>query len=121
MRKVIWALVPVMLLVVFGLALSSTGYMKKPRGERDDFEAHLQSVRSGIVDEEWDLARKRLDVAREAWWIVEGRLQLSCQHDELRDVAAALARLEGTILAHDNKAAIAAWVETLEEWDQIGR
>lgn len=121
MRKVIWTLVPIMLLVISGLALSSTGYMKKPRGARDDFDAHLQSVRSGILNEEWDLAKAQLDATREAWWIVEGRLQLSCQHDELRDVAAALARLGGTILAQDSKAAIAAWVEALEEWDQIGR
>lgn len=121
LRKVIWVLVPLMLIVLSGLALGSTGYMKKPREDRDDFAYHLETILPSISEEEWDLAKKQLDATREAWWIVESRLQLSCQSDELREVATALARLEGTILAKDNKAAIAAWVGVLEQWDQIGR
>ena len=110
-----------LLMVIFGLALSSTKYMKNPRGEADDFAAHIQAVRQCVLQGDWETAQNRLQQARAAWRAVEGRIQLSSQSDELRSVHLALANLEGAIEARDIQASLQALAETREQWDQIGR
>ena len=113
--------IPILLMIVFGLALASTQYMKSPRGEADDFAAHIQAVRQSVLEGDWETAQNQLQKARAAWRTVEKRIQLSSQSDELRAVHSSLASLEGAIEARDAQSSLRALAETREQWDQIGR
>ncbi|NLY53036.1 MAG: DUF4363 family protein [Firmicutes bacterium] len=118
-----WAkiVLPVMVLALFVLVMTSDTYLKRPRSYKDDVGLHIHNVRSAVLAEDWAQGQASLAELDQAWRLMLARLQFSVERDEIRKLTTSLARLRGALLAQDKSGALMELAEAEQHWQDLGR
>lgn len=121
MKRWLKVMVPVVLMALFVLLMTSDWYCKRPRGEHDDVALHLSEVRNAVLVNDWAKAQADLERLQIAWNKIIRRVQFSVERDEIRLLTSSLARLGGALTAQDASGALIELAEAEEHWHDLGR
>lgn len=119
MIKLLYYLVPAIVIACFIAIMNAGAYLKEPRGAYDNVPKYFQMVEAGVKTEQWDTAQEDLDELKKAWRIVIRRIQFDVEREELNRLSANLARLEGAIEAEDKGGALAELAEAQAHWEEL--
>jgi len=119
MLKLIYYLIPTIIIALFIAVMNAGTYLKEPRGEEDNVPKYFQMVKADVKTEQWSAARDDLDKLEKAWKIVLRRVQFDVDRDEINYLSSNLARLEGSIEAEDQSSALAELAEAREHWEKL--
>lgn len=119
MIKLIYYLVPAMVITLFVLIMNAGEYLKEARGEHDNVPKYFQLVEADVAAGQWTTAEEDLDKLKAAWQVVMGRIQFDVERDEINHLSANLARLGGSIKAKNMSSAVVELAEAKEHWDEL--
>ena len=120
MKKAAAILIPVLLLAVFVMIMTSASFLKKPFETKDDVLAIIDEIKSEAVSGDWSGAKDGAKQLEEAWKIVTKRVQFSAARDEIRDGKSSIARMKGYIEANDKAGTLSELGEVKEHWTNMG-
>lgn len=119
MRKIKEVIVPIMILSLFIILMTSGGWIKQPFSEKDDVMRFVELIQVDIDVSDWNMAMTHMNQLNRAWQIVLSRLQFVSEQDRIYALESDLAILTGAIKAHDQESAIIG-IETLRNnWDHV--
>jgi hypothetical protein len=119
-KKVIAILIPACFLAFFILIMTSSYFLTRPFGTKDDVPAIVDEIKTEAVSGDWQGAKDGAESLEEAWEIVSTRVQFSAARDEIRDGKSSIARLKGYIEANDEAGALSELGELKEHWKNMG-
>lgn len=111
-------LVPV---VLFALLLNTGTVLKRPMGRNDRVEAGLHAVEEAVLKEQWATADREWDRVQASSIKVGRRIEIAAERDQLQDFYEELARLRGSIQAHERGSALEHISVLKALFDEFGR
>lgn len=121
MSRIVRMTIPIILLAIFITIMTTGAFVKKPMNKEDDVLALLHELETGIMNEEWEVARSDLEHTKHAWEKVVKRIQYSAELGEISSFHIALERIEGYIQAKDKGGAMAEIAEANYIWSELGK
>ncbi len=120
-RKWLLYFAPFILIVLFALILGGGAVLKQPLGEDDQLLRAMRTIERNVKHKEWKGAAEQSEYASKAWGIIVNRIQFSVEREYMYDISNILARIQGGIVAHDEKAALEEIYLFYSLWDNLGR
>lgn len=120
MKKIIYYLLPVVLLAIFVTIMLSGSYLKQPRGEADNVPGKLAIVKEDVRKADWESAQRELEGLEAAWRKVVPRIQFAMERDEINHLGINLARARAAITAGDKAGALMELEEAATHWRNLG-
>lgn len=120
MKKAAAILIPALLLTLFIMIMTSSYFLTKPFGTRDNVPAIIEEIKTGAAIGDWSAASDGAEQLEDAWRIVTKRVQFSAARDEIRDGKTSIARLKGYIEANDEAGTLSELGEINEHWTNMG-
>ncbi len=121
MERWLKTLLPLAVLLLFALLMTSDWYWKQPRGPHNDVALHIERLRAAVLAEDWQQAEAAWQQLDAAWRYMIKRLQFSVERDEIRGLTLSLARLRGALQAADRNGALIELAAAEEHWQDLGR
>ncbi len=121
MKKFLNAALPVFILIIFVVVMQSGSFLKRPIGDEEDISRSIFALMEEVQNENWDGAQKRAEKLNETWAKIVKRIQFSSERDEIHSFYAALARLNGAIMAEDKSAALRELNEAYNHYNRLAQ
>lgn len=113
--------IPILVIGIFILSMTTGVILKKPFLGHDDVLHHVQVLKEDVRNEQWNRAEDHLKQAKKAWRTVSKRIQFSSEREEMRLISRIFVRIHGFIEARE-KGSVLAEIEEIEYlWDELGR
>lgn len=113
--------IPVFLIGIFILSMTTGILLKKPFLGHDDVLHHVHVLKEDVRNEQWDKAEDHLIKAKKAWKTVSKRIQFSSEREEMRLISRIFVRIHGFIEAREKGSILAEIAEIEYLWDELGR
>lgn len=120
MRKLITAAIPIITLALFICIMLSSGFLKKPLGEKDNIPETIEHLIWEVNQEAWDEADRDVEDLYQAWKTVVRRIQFSSERDELNKLSSSIARLRGAVQAKDKVISLMELYEAYDCFEELG-
>ncbi|MBB2183221.1 DUF4363 family protein [Lachnospiraceae bacterium MD1] len=120
MRRFLTVAIPTFSIAIFICIMLSSGYLKKPFGEKDNISQFIYDIKQAVANEEWDVASNKIEILNSAWKDMIFRIQFSSERDEINYLSTSIARLRGAIEAEDKAFALVELNEAYNYWVNIG-
>lgn len=121
MKKSVRIIIPIILLGLFILAMTTGGLLKKPMSDEDDLISFIEKTEKEVLNQDWKKASTHLSDAKKAWKKVVRRIQFSAERDEINELHKTLDRTRGFIEAKDKGGAMAELAEARNIWKELGK
>ncbi len=121
MKKSVRIIIPIILLGIFILAMTTGGLLKKPMSDEDDLISFIEKTEKEVLNQDWKKASTHLSDAKKAWKKVVRRIQFSAERDEINELHKTLDRTRGFIEAKDKGGAMAELAEARNIWKELGK
>lgn len=121
MKKSVRIIIPIILLGLFILAMTTGGLLKKPMSDEDDLISFIEKTEKEVLNQDWEKASTHLDDAKKAWKKVVMRIQFSAERDEINELHKTLDRTKGFIEAKDKGGAMGELAEARNIWKELGK
>lgn len=118
--RIIYFGIPLLVLAVSVLAMTTGPVLMRPRGAGDDVEARLDAVSAMALAERWDEAGAAVQALEGAWDQVRGRMRFTLASSEVEDFDMGLAELQGAVDARDQTQVRIAHRRLTALWQDLG-
>lgn len=119
-NKVLYIVIPVLLLAVFTFIMHSDVLLKHSLGPDDDLYGSLKKIEKNLLNSETAELAEELSRADKAWAKIRRRIMVGVSHDEVGEIDQGLARLRGCILGGNYSAALIETCFIQEVWRGLG-
>lgn len=119
-NKVLYIVVPVLLLAVFTFVMHSDVLLKHSLGSDDDLYGSLKKIEKNLLNGETAELAEELSRADKAWAKIRRRIMIGVSYDEVGEIDQGLARLRGCILGGNYSAALIETCFIQEVWRGLG-
>ncbi|GMQ61903.1 DUF4363 family protein [Vallitalea maricola] len=119
MKKMIIITFTCIILGIFILIMNSGGFLKKPFGEDDDVETLLKNLNEDIVNSDWEKGLEDMEKLKDAWDMVDNRVQFSVERDDLMGIELSIARLMGSIRGENKDQSLIGFEELKLYWNNL--
>ncbi|MDQ0268324.1 DUF4363 family protein [Cytobacillus purgationiresistens] len=117
----LYKVVPLLILAIFIMTMKSGDFLKKSFTDEDDVMQYVELVNQSIDDGDWATADKNIKDTKDAFLIVQKRIQFSVEKSELNRMGAAIYRAIGYVDEQDAAGAKAELQEIRFTWDGLGK
>jgi hypothetical protein len=107
-------------LLLFTFLLNTGPLLKRPMGRNDHLAESLHVVQLAVGAERWDDAGMAWQQAHVAMESISRRIEIATERDELQDFYEELARLRGSIEAHERGPALTHLAVLNALFDEFG-
>lgn len=114
-------LIPITMVGLFVIMMTSGSFLKKPLNDEDDVMLHIQQLKENVQNEQWEVASDHLEKTIQAWKKVVKRIQFSVERDEINSFRKTLERTKGFIKAEEKGGALAEIDEAHHIWTELGK
>ncbi len=115
MKKIIYYICIVTVLIFFALVMNSGSYFKKSMS--DDFNALNRDLNSA----DWDKAENSFKELSDSWKDLVPRIQFSVEKDEINAINVNISRMDAYIQLRDKNEAMAELSEAVEHWNNVNK
>ncbi len=115
MKKIIYYICIVTVLIFFALLMNSGSYFKKPMADNFD------TLNKDLKSENWDKAENTFKELSYSWQETIPRIQFSVEKDEINAINVNISRMEAYIHSRDKNEALAELSEAVEHWNNINK
>lgn len=119
MKKVLRIVVPIFMLLIFILVMTTGGIVKKPLNDSEDVVAYALAIRDNVAQAKWDNATENMTSLEEAWNKIRFRIQFSIEGNRMYEFEAILSQLKGAINARSEVMTIMQLESLMGEWDRL--
>ncbi len=119
MRKWTSYLGPFLVLILFVFIMEGGLYFMFPRSTKDAIPQYISQIETDLKTEQWDAALQDLQNLNLSWKKVVPIIQVHAEMDEIDDIKADIARLNGSIEAKDLGLALSELDELAEHWRNL--
>lgn len=119
-NKVLYIVIPVLLLAVFTFVMHSDVLLKHSLGPDDDLYGSLKKIEKNLLNSETAELAEELSRADKAWAKIRRRIMVGVSYDEVGEIDQGLARLRGCILGGNYSAALIETCFIQEVWRGLG-
>ena len=119
MRRLLFLLIPIGILLLSAAVMLSGNWLKKPRSQDEDVGYYLVQLDESLKAQAWTEAGANLEKLKDAWFAILPRLQFSIERDESVEINLNLARLRGLINGQSQAAALAELNEIRTRWHNL--
>ncbi len=119
MHKIISYILPIFILIVFILIMTTGGLLKKPLCMQDDISTYLTLIENSIENKEWMDAENNIDALSTAWKQVQKRVQFSVERQELTMMSLSISHLKGSVQAKSQGLSFVYLYALKEIWNDL--
>ncbi|MDN4602227.1 DUF4363 family protein [Paenibacillus sp. F6_3S_P_1C] len=122
MKTRFWLLyvLPISMIILFCAILATGTFLKKPMGTNDRLLESVQKLEKEVQAKNWTEAKTQVDYAMKAWDRIVNRVQFSVERETVYEILSTLARIEGGVVAKDDKGIMAEIYYFYVLWDNLG-
>ncbi|MFO7263845.1 MAG: hypothetical protein A6D91_00440 [Bacillaceae bacterium G1] len=111
--------VPIVILAICVLVMTSGNWLKQPLRGDDDVLALVREVERLSEGEQWEEARAKALAAHQAWHHVVNRIQFSVEREMMMEISGTLAKIQGAVRAEDTAAVLQEIHYFYELWSNL--
>ncbi|HLR79768.1 MAG TPA: DUF4363 family protein [Bacillota bacterium] len=121
MKKIFFKLLPIVVIGLFILVMTTGAFLKKPLTGDDDVIHHIDNVQNSIHEDQWEKANEQLTQAEQAWKKIISRIQYSAERDEINTISKNIERARGYIDVQDKAGTLSELAEARFIWEELGK
>jgi len=119
MNKFIAKLIPIALLILFILVMTSGLFLSKYLASTQQLSNHLNNLERNITNNNWSLAQQQLAKSQKLWDSTSFWIHFSTTLNKLEQININLAQLKAALKTEDKKSALSTLAELQERWDYL--